>query len=447
MDRAAPKSATPLPAGLRPPELVVQDELHLISGPLGTMVGLYETAVEHLATRADGDAPVLPKVIASTATLRRAREQIRALFGRGEMALFPPPGVDHGDTFFAEFDRASPGRTYIGIAAPGRSFKAVLLRTYLALLAAAQREFDATGDAKQIADAYMSLVGYFNSLRELGGMRRLIEDDVRTRLAQIQSRVPVDRKSPHPWAKNRKIGEVVELTSRLKAAQIKDAKTRLDLPFTSPERVDVVLATNMISVGVDIDRLGLMVVAGQPKTTSEYIQASSRVGRERPGLVVTCFNVRRPRDRSHYERFAAYHASFYRYVEATSLTPFSGPALERGLAGALVAMARLGDPAMTAPKGAMDTSPRRAGADRLRRRTRHARAGRHVQFAGMTTTTTSARPPRWPSAPGRSSIHGRSSCTSRSRRRRRSGSIHASTTTTPLERRCSIRSRTTTGLL
>jgi superfamily II DNA/RNA helicase len=151
----------------------------------------------------------------------------------------------------------------------------------------------------------------------------------------------------------------VELTSREKAGAIKEAKERLTRPYASKEHVDVLLASNMISVGVDIDRLGLMVVAGQPTTTSEYIQASSRVGRQHPGLVVTCFNVRRPRDRSHYERFAAYHQSFYRYVEATSLTPFSGPAIERGLAGTLVAMARLGNPALTPPAAAMDIEAHR----------------------------------------------------------------------------------------
>jgi ATP-dependent helicase YprA (DUF1998 family) len=151
---------------------------------------------------------------------------------------------------------------------------------------------------------------------------------------------------------------------REKAGAIKEAKDRLARPHAAKEHVDVLLASNMISVGVDIDRLGLMVVAGQPKSTSEYIQASSRVGRQAPGLVVTCFNVRRPRDRSHYERFVAYHESFYRYVEATSLTPFSGPALERGLTGTLVAMTRLGDLAMIAPASAMDIVQHRAYAER-----------------------------------------------------------------------------------
>ncbi len=352
MDKA-PKGATLAPEGFRPPELIVQDELHLISGPLGTMVGLYETAIEWLSCRTVSGKPIRPKIIASTATVRRAREQIRALFGRPSMSLFPPPAVDASETFFAKLDRTSPGRLYVGVAAPGRPLKAILLRTYIALLGSSQKQFDPKGPGNQPADTYMTLAGYFNSLRELGGMRRLVEDDVRTRTADLEKRTPLYATGRHPWGRSRTIQMPVELTSREKAGAIKDAKDRLSRPHGEKEHVDVLLASNMISVGVDIDRLGLMVVAGQPKTTSEYIQASSRVGREYPGLVVTCFNVRRPRDRSHYERFTAYHQSFYRYVEATSLTPFSGPALERGLSGTLLAMARLGDAAMTPPSAAM----------------------------------------------------------------------------------------------
>lgn len=350
-----------LPAGLRPPELIVQDELHLISGPLGTMVGLYETPVEALCTRHDGKEPIRPKILASTATVRRARDQIRALMGRDTTALFPPPGPDDSETFFATVDRDKPGRLYVGVAAPGRAMKAITLRTYVALLAAAQKLYDTVD--RDTADAYMTLAGYFNSLRELGGMRRLVEDDVRIRCAQADERRPLDTPAPHRFLASRMLQkEPVELTSREKTARIAESKARLTRPHADAEHVDVLLASNMISVGVDIDRLGLMVVAGQPKTTAEYIQASSRVGRQAkwPGLVVTCFNVHKPRDRSHYEQFSAYHESFYRFVEVTSLTPFSGPALDRGMVGALVAMARQLHTVMTPPSAAMDVENQRA---------------------------------------------------------------------------------------
>ncbi|MFO0675877.1 MAG: DISARM system helicase DrmA [Polyangiaceae bacterium] len=362
----AAKGADPLPDGLRPPELIVQDELHLISGPLGTMVGLYETAIEALCTREDKGAFLKPKIVASTATVRRATEQVQALFNR-PISLFPPPGIDEGETFFGTVDRTSPGRLYIGVAAPGRALKAILLRTYVDLLAGAAKVYDEKANARTGADPYMTVAGYFNSLRELGGMRRLVEDEVRGRVLKIEERVPEDS-GPNPWFKNRTIQqEPVELTSRESTAKIATAKARLDAYFNTPDRVDVLLASNMISVGVDIDRLGVMVVAGQPKTTSEYIQASSRVGRDatRPGLVVTCFNVAKPRDRSHYERFGSYHESFYRFVEVQSLTPFSGPALDRGLAGVLVAMTRLLDRTMTPPHGAMDVGTRRDLTERV----------------------------------------------------------------------------------
>jgi hypothetical protein len=356
-----------LPQGLLPPELIVQDELHLISGPLGTMAGLYETAVESLCTRTLEDGSrVQPKILASTATVRRAREQIRALFGRRRTAVFPPPGVDDGETWFACVDRASSGRLYVGVAATGRAMKAILLRAYVALLAGANRLYDPQGPPDQAADAWMTLVGYFNSLRELGGMRRLVEDEVRNRCEKAESHKPEDWTGPNPWFRSRRVTpEPVELTSREDVGSVKRSKARLEQPFSHTERVDVVLASNMISVGVDIDRLGLMVVAGQPKSTSEYIQASSRVGRkpERPGLVVTCLNLHKPRDRSHYERFPAYHESFYRFVEASSLTPFSGPALDRGLAGTLVAITRQEDPVMTPPGAAMRIADHRDLAD------------------------------------------------------------------------------------
>jgi hypothetical protein len=354
-----PKGGTALPTPLLPPDLVIQDELHLISGPMGTIVGLYEAALDRLCCRVIDGHEVRPKIVASTATVRRAEPQIRALFNRRAVEIFPAPGTNRRNSFFARVHvpEESPARLYVGVAAPGRSPKVMLLRAYLALLAAGQRAWDAGGGKRppdNSADPYMTLVGYFNSLRELGGSRRIIEDEVSTRLSGYGRRRRVNE--PEGLFADRRIAyDILELTSRVGTDKVADAKRRLALPFREDERVDVAIATNMISVGLDITRLGLMVVLGQPKTSAEYIQATSRVGRDpaRPGLIVTLFNIHRPRDRSHYERFAAYHQSFYRSVEATSVTPFSPRALDRALGGTVVALARQGHAPLTPPLGAL----------------------------------------------------------------------------------------------
>jgi hypothetical protein len=351
-----------LDAPLPPPDLIIQDELHLISGPLGTMVGLYEAALDALCTR-DG---CRPKIVASTATVRQAPRQIRALFGRPHVALFPPPGPDRRDSFFARTvpTTEANARQYLGIAALGRNPKVILLRTYLALLGAAQRAFERSPHA---ADPYMTLLGYFSALRELGGSRRIVEDEVSARLVRYAERRRLNE-ATGLFADRRIADEPVELTSRVSTADVARAKGRLDRPFTDTKaRVDVALATNMISVGLDITRLGLMVVLGQPKSASEYIQATSRVGRDdkRPGLVVTLHNLHRPRDRSHYERFTAWHASFYRAVEATSVTPFSPRALDRGLVAVTTALVRHLYPDMTPASSAVKMGDKRAHVEQV----------------------------------------------------------------------------------
>jgi hypothetical protein len=333
------------------------------------MAGLYETALDALCINHMAGKNIRPKIIASTATVRRAESQIRTLFNHPLIDVFPPPGPNRRDSFFAETHPStrSNARLYLGIAAQGRSPKVVMLRCYLALLSAAQKAY--IGHAKKNdpanpADPYMTLVGYFNSLRELGGARRVIEDEVSSRLLGYANRRRVDE--PAGLFANRKITyDVVELTSRVSTDRVSEAKRRLSLPFSEKEHVDVAIATNMISVGLDIIRLGLMVVFGQPKTSAEYIQATSRVGRDhdRPGLVVTILNVHKPRDRSHYERFAYYHQTFYRNVEATSATPFSPRALDRGLAATMVSLARLGHAKFTPPLGAQEILHERASLD------------------------------------------------------------------------------------
>ncbi|MFB7579962.1 DISARM system helicase DrmA [Streptomyces hydrogenans] len=322
---------------VRPPDLIVQDELHLISGPLGSLTGLYETAIDRLSTwePTPGQA-VRPKVIASTATVRRADRQIHDLFAR-RTAVFPPSGLSADDTFFARRRPTdhTPGRRYVGICAQGVRTKSVAIRVFVAQLAAAQYLYETYGPG-ELTDPYMTLVGYFNSLRDLGGMRRLVEDDVSTRLLRADRR----------GLAVRRIGDPAELTSRMASDAIPDILEKLDLIFDpkrpkgSPRPIDVLLATNMIAVGVDVSRLGVMVVSNQPKSTAEYIQATSRVGRRAPGLVFTLLNWARPRDLSHYETFESFHASIYQHVEALSVTPFADRALDRGLTGVLASLVR-----------------------------------------------------------------------------------------------------------
>ena len=351
---AEPRQGRPLGEPLPPPDLVIQDELHLISGPLGTMVGLYETAIDGLCLRQLGghQAP-LPKFVASTATVRRAQDQIQAVFARESTFVFPPPGPDRRDSFFAKNKSVEqvPGRLYVGVVAPGRSAKVLMRRTLITLMSAAESAYRDAGGKKNAdnpADPYMTLIGYFMSLRELGGARRILEEEIRNTIKQYGGRLRVGEK--RSVFADRQIGsDVIELTSRVSTNQAAEARRRLEIPFHKQGRVDSAIATNMISVGLDIPRLGLMTVLGQPKTHAEYIQATSRVGRddERPGLVVTLLNVHKPRDRSHYERFRHYHETFYRSVESASVTPFSTRALDRGLPGMLVALARHMSPELT----------------------------------------------------------------------------------------------------
>lgn len=333
---------------VRPPDLIIQDELHLISGPLGTMTGLYETAVDRLASWEVGGKTARPKVIASTATIRQARDQIHNLFLRA-VQVFPPQGLNIENNFFSEQKPPSeenPGRRYIGICSPGRRMKASLIRVYTAMLAAAQALYE---DYGALADPWMTAVGYFSSLRELGGTRRLVDDDIKSAL----------RRSDGRGLAKRLITNIEELNSRRSSVEIPGLLDLMGVPFDPDKKaendrlraagqlrkhrepIDVLLATNMLSVGVDVKRLGAMIVTGQPKNTAEYIQATSRVGRTFPGLVLTVYNWTRPRDLSHYERFEHYHCTFYQHVEALSLTPFSAGAVERGLAALLVGLVRL----------------------------------------------------------------------------------------------------------
>ena len=333
-------------ARITAPDLIIQDELHLISGPLGSMVGHYETMIHELCSYNSDEGIIQPKIIASTATISRAAEQCHALYGCGtdHVRQFPPSGLEAGDSFFAVENKAAAGRKYVGIAAPAASSIATtMIRLYASLLYAGKA---IEVEKESMRDPYWTNVGYFNSIRELGQTETWIHADIDEYLHVIYLRRYEDKEEG--YKNNRRyIVSDRELTSRISSDRIPAVLQEMSIRYPSEEEhkkpVDICLATNMISVGVDLPRLGLMTVAGQPKTTSEYIQATSRVGRssDAPGLIFTVYNPGKPRDRSHYEHFVSYHSRVYCNVEPTSVTPFSGPLRDRALHALLIGLYRL----------------------------------------------------------------------------------------------------------
>jgi Helicase conserved C-terminal domain len=318
-----------------PPDLILQDELHLIEGPLGSMVGLYETAIETLATtRTDDDAIRQPKYIASTATVRRARDQVRSLFQR-ELQVFPPPGLTADDSFFARLTTAHPvestrpGRLHVGICAPGRGAQTPTVRIWSRLLQHVSERLGGGASSAEL-DRFWTLVGYFNAIRELASAVALFRQDIVQRISTISG-------SPRQVEET----EPLELSSRADSLSLPGMLDQLAVSLGGPRQaINAVVATSMFGTGVDVDRLGLMVVHGQPKTTSSYIQATGRVGRSGGGLVVTFYRAARPRDLNHFEFFAAYHAAMFRHVEPVTVNPFSPRARDRTLGPVAVAVLR-----------------------------------------------------------------------------------------------------------
>jgi hypothetical protein len=321
----------------KPPELIIQDELHLISGPLGTITGLYEAAIRKLCEN-DG---IFPKIIASTATIRNADEQIKHLYSAG-FTQFPPQGTNIDDTFFSVIstEEKRPARLYLGCMAIGTSPTTMMIRVMSSLLFAT-RFLAYQGYDEKIIDSFWTITAYFNTLRELGGAIVRVIDDIQDRFGYLKK---TKFSNLYPLTKGQsRFDNYKELTSRVKGEDIGNIMNKLTESFRldgSTRPYDFLLCSNMISVGVDIARLGTMIVVGQPKTSSEYIQATSRVGRETPGLVITTYNQSKSRDRSHYEKFTQYHGSFYKFVEATSVTPFSVRARDRALQALFVILCR-----------------------------------------------------------------------------------------------------------
>jgi len=308
-----------------PPDIVLQDELHLIEGPLGSLVGIYEAGVDFLGQESTG-TPL--KYIASTATVRRAEEHVQSIFSR-RLQTFPPPGLNADDRFFVRdfelhpLDSANPGRLYVGICAPGRGPLTPLRNIWARLLQTAWEN-----RSQSNVDPFWTLTGYFNARRELAGARPLYRQDIQQRLDFISAGNP--RPIPDDLCQ--------ELSSRTDPTELPAILDLLETRY--PHAQDALFTTSMFGTGVDIARIGLMVVHGQPKTTSAYIQSTGRVGRTSGALVVTFLRASRPRDLNHYEFFCGYHRQLHRYVEPLTAYPFAPGVVRRAGGPVMVLLLR-----------------------------------------------------------------------------------------------------------
>ncbi|WP_456375774.1 helicase-related protein [Thiolapillus sp.] len=331
--------------GQRPPELIIQDELHLVASALGSIAGIYEAALDSILQHKG----VRPKLIASTATIRDADLQVRRLYAR-QQAVFPPPGLRVDDAFFTRtlpLDEA-PGRLYLGYLPAFMNRAKAFARLAAVLLEAPVACFEQE-EEPMLLDAWWTLLVYHGSLRGVGQSHNGLLYDAS---AWLQA---------SPSGRRRLPLKIRQLTSTMSAQDNSHTFQRLERGVDNPDHLDAVLATNMISVGLDVGRLALMIVNGQPLTTAEYIQATSRVGRSGvPGLIIANYYRSQARSLSHLENFRPYHESFYRFVEPTSVTPFTYQARKRALHAALVSLMRHAVPQLNPNQDAQRFDPAQA---------------------------------------------------------------------------------------
>ena len=344
-----------------PPDLIIQDELHLLLGPLGSAVSLFECAIDQLCTRDDGTRP---KIISSTATTRNTELQIRALYDRG-LNIFPHNGINYDDSFFAFYKREKidgqvkfvSKRKYIGIMPTGRTQMTTQMRLSAILLvhrAIFESEHLKDADFEKVADYYYSVIAYFNSLKEVGKTDALFYTEYSKYVRRLFKRVMPFGNLLECFYSMRDLKEA-ELSGRLSGSEVNakfaEVAQKWSVENRLPHKVngewvngttppDFILATNMISVGLDVARFNTIIMNSMPRNIAEYIQASSRVAREQKGLVLTLHNPFRSRDVSHYEKFREFHEKLYFYVEPISITPFSQKSVEKYLALYLAAIIR-----------------------------------------------------------------------------------------------------------
>lgn len=334
-----------------PPDLIIQDELHLINGPLGSIAGIFESIVELLCTKGNRK----PKIIASTATTRNTKEQINDLYGERRVNIFPPIGLTYKDNFFARIKESESKRRYMGFMPTGKTLLDTQIQLLAHLLVARLEVYEQLKKINKfnMIDNYWTIVSYYNSLKDVGKIYNKVADEITNFTSTLQLRV-FGFKTEYTFNYYGLSTRVVELTSRIESSKIKQILKELEEQTFKEENIsklengstyihnviDLALATNMISVGLDIKRLNIMLINGQPKSVAEYIQSSSRIGRQRKGLVITLLDANRARDKSHFENFVPFHQAFYKNVEPLSVTPFTENTIEKMIASLIVTYVR-----------------------------------------------------------------------------------------------------------
>lgn len=334
-----------------PPDLIIQDELHLLSGPLGSITGLYESIVEMLSTKGKRK----PKIITSTATTRNTEQQVKMLYGNRELNIFPPMGVTYDDNFFSYVSTESK-RKHIGFMPTGKTALNSQIRILGNLLLARIKLFKyyrvkeslTQEEAIHRENNFWTIVSFYNSLRDVGKVYNKVPAEISDFLKLLHNRYQLPKQT-YGFNYFGLAGRTKELTSRIESNSIKKLLNELEMPFSLVAKdgynfvqnsVDLVLASNMFSVGIDIERLNVMLMNGQPKNVAEYIQASSRVGRKDKGIVINLLDANRSRDKSYFENYVPFNNAYYKFVEPLSVTPFTEIALDKVLASLLVCYVR-----------------------------------------------------------------------------------------------------------
>ena len=335
-----------------PPDLIIQDELHLLNGPLGSIVGLYERVIESLCTKNE----IKPKIIASTATTRNTHSQISDLYNRNVL-IFPPQGIHYNDSFFA-FTLEESQRRYLGFMSTGKTGMETQLE-FISNLIFARAELlcrirTINGDVEdkiwEDLDPYYTLVGYYNSLKDLGKIYNKVSAEIIHKVQALHQRFSMDNYL-YNFMYRGLMFRTRELTSRIPSHRIKPTLNELENrvkiekkqdteDYVVQEGVDMVMASNMISVGIDVGRLNLMIINGQPRNVAEYIQASSRVARSYQGIVFNILDANRTREKSYFENFQSFHKAYYKFVEPLSLTPNTEITFDKALNSMLVCYVR-----------------------------------------------------------------------------------------------------------